>query len=58
MKNFTFLVYFLKLRFLVAFGMHKTANPLDWNWRMRHWHGTTDMRGVRGQKKSVPSETD
>jgi hypothetical protein len=33
-----FLFYYLKLRFTVAIGFHKTANPLYLEWRWKNWN--------------------
>ncbi|MCB1025825.1 MAG: hypothetical protein KDB79_15630 [Acidobacteria bacterium] len=29
--------YFIKLKLLVVFGLHHTANPLDLRWRWNYW---------------------
>ncbi len=45
MRKIYFLIYFIKLRLMVLLHIHHTTNPLDFDWRFRHWHGSTSMRG-------------
>lgn len=33
----SFLVYYLKLRIAVWFGVHKTVNPVTFKWRWGQW---------------------
>lgn len=46
MRRIHFLAYFIKLRLKVLLRLHHTANPLDFDWRSRHWHGSTSMHGT------------
>lgn len=37
MKVVEFSLYYLKLKFSVAFGLYRTSLPMDINWRWRFW---------------------
>ncbi len=32
-----FLFYYFKLRLTTQLGVHKTSNPVDREWRWKHW---------------------
>ncbi len=37
MKIIPFTLYYLKLQFSIAFGLHQTSHPLDLRWRWSFW---------------------
>jgi hypothetical protein len=38
-EKISFWFYYVKLRISVSLGIHRTVNPLDIEWRRRHWQG-------------------
>jgi hypothetical protein len=36
-KGVKFLFYYVALRLAVFFGIRRTLNPLDYQWRWKHW---------------------
>ncbi len=38
-EKISFWFYYVKLRIAVSLGIHRTVNPLDIEWRRRHWQG-------------------
>ncbi len=47
MNVILFSMYYCKLQLSVLLGIHKTANPLDWNWRWNHWQYKYHRQGKR-----------
>ncbi len=44
MNKIRFLFYYLKMRLTTAIGFHETHNPLDMEWRWKHWQGIEASR--------------
>jgi hypothetical protein len=38
-EEINFWFYYVKLRIAVSLGIYRTVNPLDIDWRRRHWQG-------------------
>lgn len=48
MDKIRFLIYYLNLRLTTAIGLHQTYNPLDMEWRWRHWQ---QIKATRRKQK-------
>ncbi len=47
-EKIRFWFYYMKLRLTVLLGVHKTSNPLDVEWRRRHWN---DIKAAQRRKQ-------
>lgn len=45
MNIILFTLYYVKLRLSVVVGAHRTKNPLDVNWRWKHWQYRQTLKG-------------
>jgi hypothetical protein len=47
-ERISFWFYYVKLRIAVSLGTYRTANPLNIEWRRRHWQG---IRAAKRRKR-------
>ena len=46
----SFLLYYIRLRFKVLLGRHKTSGPLGLCYRWRQWQYTQHMKWLKGRE--------
>ncbi len=38
---------------MIMLHLHHTTNPLDYNWRSRHWNGSTSIRRTSHSSEKI-----